>query len=142
MFANQNSISLRLRQSKLLLSCIAYFHPHPPYKLPLALRNQLPSPADTHIEFRNLSVWNYICGGSFQQGDHYNWSKEECDSAFLRDMKTLCERNHASKKSCLFTSSLYYRAVVLAGRFFYRKPSMKFCFESCVKKYGDPRIGV
>ncbi|CAB4016975.1 Hypothetical predicted protein [Paramuricea clavata] len=57
-------------------------------------------------------------------------------------MKTVCRRNHPSKKSCLFTSKLYHKAVLLLGHFFYRKPSLKFCYESCVEKYGDPTIGV
>ena len=90
-------------------------------------------------DFKSACNRHDIC---YRCGDHYNWSRRACDHAFLRDMKTLCKRNHASKKSCLFTSTVYHKAVVFAGRFFYRKPSMKFCYESCVKKYGDPAIGV
>mmetsp|Transcript_32427 Transcript_32427/g.53283 ORF Transcript_32427/g.53283 Transcript_32427/m.53283 type:complete len:88 (+) Transcript_32427:3-266(+) len=79
----------------------------------------------------------YICGG----GGHQNWSKEECDRAFLANMRKACSKvrkgNSCSnpRAQCNNWANIYYKAVKYFGSRSYDKD---YCEESCIPTHGDP----
>ena len=88
--------------------------------------------------FTPACVRHDIC---YRCGYKYGWSKNSCDQAFSKDMLTLCKRNGRSH-ACKTASYFYRKAVLVAGHFFYRRPSAEFCNDRCVIQHGHPNIGV
>jgi len=70
-------------------------------------------------------------------GKRNGWSRQQCDSAFKRDMKNLCQKRGWDKKLCLAVSSNYYSAVRHFGSGHYEIPSLWWCVY-CPTSKGKP----
>ena len=82
------------------------------------------------------------------QGQNFGWNRSGCDNTFKQDMYILCDKKYGRKKRwisllasnikrCKFFADLYYKSVLIFGRFYWSNPSEHWC-KRCTKDLGDP----
>lgn len=85
--------------------------------------------------FRRACVKHDVC---YACGSYYGWSRETCDTAYLRDMRKLCKSKRCLKGVCRMCARLYYEAFKLFGKKEFEDDSPKWCHKKCAKRRGNP----
>ena len=75
------------------------------------------------------------------QGQHYGWTRLQCDNAFFWDMSKLCLKRFFFLKHCLKYAGIYYGAVRVGGNKHYDVPSKSQC-NMCPSYNGDHSLRV
>nr|QNH72509.1 toxin candidate TRINITY_DN40582_c2_g2_i12 [Pachycerianthus maua] len=80
----------------------------------------------------------------YRCGNHYKWTRDECDVAFRRDMRQLCEAD-STKRSiftklgrCHIAANVYYNGVKAFGNSSFEKNPKDWCKLDCSRRGGDP----
>nr|QNH72508.1 toxin candidate TRINITY_DN38706_c0_g2_i1 [Pachycerianthus maua] len=104
-------------------------------------------PSDLITQFRDVLTpacfRHDVC---YRCAAYYNWSKEKCDEAFLKDMKDICtQRQHTrsfwtlfNRDPCLTTAEQYHTGVKVFGFPYYGKEPRKWCSLNCAENGGNP----
>ena len=92
------------------------------------------------------------------QGHHYNWSRDKCDEAFLRDALRTCRHTRGRRsltsalldiwyffqgiskeeRRCKLTAEFYYKLVRSFGKSHFELRDHQYCNNTCADKHGTP----
>lgn len=116
-------------------------------------------PAPFKKEFTPACNRHDICYGC---GYHYNWSRAQCDEAFYKNMKLICEHLRtrrsvldyflnlwntinkigSTKSQCLTSAKIYYEGVHLFADSHFDRKEHDYCLSTCADKHGNPKFNV